>query len=94
MVVTVQYVIGPIIGVIRVKNSNVQNAEKVFAVLIRLSAVGILVSANILYVVTVGINELVAIRFVQNAKISWVIQNPNICCTIVEYLAINKTNEN
>ena len=47
-----------------------------------------MVSANILFVATVGINALAAIRFVQNVKISWVTQNPNICYIIVECFSI------
>jgi len=53
-----------------------------------LNVVAILVSANILFVATVGINALIVIRFVQNVIISWVTQNPNICYTIVECFTI------
>ena len=47
-----------------------------------------MVSANILFVATVGINALAAIRFVQNAIISWVTQNPSICYIMVEFFSI------
>ena len=42
-------------------------------------------SASALSVVIVGISGLVVGRFVDLAKITWVIQNPSICYTIVEY---------
>ena len=47
-----------------------------------------MVSANILFVVTVGLNVLAAIRFVQNVIISWVTQNQSISYTIVKCLII------
>ena len=47
-----------------------------------------MVSVNILFVETVGINALVVVRFVQNVIISWVTQNPNMYCTIVKCFAI------
>ena len=87
MQVPVRFVIVPTIGVKREINSNVQSAEKYTAVKTLLNAVVILASANIPFVASAGIHGKSIIRYVLYAIISWVIQNQNISCTMIECFA-------